>query len=59
MVLQEIFKGCFKKDLRVFQWSFKLVSRMLKRSSNGCLRKVSKVFHGSFMCVSRKIEGCS
>ena len=38
----------------MFQWSFKRVSRVFKRS----LRGVSGKFQWSFKGVSRKIKGC-
>ena len=49
-----MFQGCFTEDSRVFQGSFKGVSRMFQ----GCFKKVLRVFHENFKGVSRKFQGC-
>ena len=48
-VLTESFKGVSGKFMRVFQGSFKSVSRYLE---------VSRMFQGSFKGVNRKFQGC-
>ena len=47
MGISRKFHGYFKEDWRVFQWCFKWVSRVFKRSWIG-VKGVSKVFQGCF-----------
>ena len=65
-MFHESFKedGCLEGGLRVFQGSFKGVSRMFyvlfKEVSSvfqGCFEDIFRMFYGSFQCVLRKFQG--
>ena len=46
-----MFQGCFKEVSRVFQESFKCISKRFQ----GCFKKVSRVFNGVFA----RFQGCT
>ena len=52
-VFQDSFKGVSRKIERVFQGRFQLVSRVFERSSKG----ISSEFMGSFKNFLRKFQG--
>ena len=55
-------QGCLPEVSRVFQASFKEVSRKFKgfsRKIKRCFEEDSRVFQGNIRGVSRKFVGCS